>query len=167
MCSSDLGGKYFVAEACESDGTLNGFTPEYSVCLNIEPEHLDYHGSMDNLLGSFDTLFRSTLQTVFYCADCANCIQLASRSRSAMSFGLSPAADYRAVEIHPTDRGSTFKVVCRGQELARVELVIPGEQNIVNALAAFAVADELGIATDKIVAALAEFTGAKIGRAHV
>ena len=155
------GGKYFVAEACESDGTLNGFTPEYSVCLNIEPEHLDYHGSMDNLLGSFDTLFRSTLQTVFYCADCANCIQLASRSRSAMSFGLSPAADYRAVEIHPTDRGSTFKVVCRGQELARVELVIPGEQNIVNALAAFAVADELGIATDKIVAALAEFTGAK------
>ncbi len=155
------GGKYFVAEACESDGTLNGFTPEYAVCLNIEPEHLDYHGTMENLLGTFDTLFRSTLRMVFYCADCANCISLAARSRAAMSFGLSPAADYRAVEIRPTARGSAFTVLCRGQELARVELIIPGEQNVVNALAVFAVADELGVAPEKIRGALAEFTGAK------
>ena len=43
------GGKYFVAEADESDGTLIGFSPEYAVCLNIEPEHLDHYGSMDKL----------------------------------------------------------------------------------------------------------------------
>src|SRR5437870_861283 len=64
------GGNYFVAEACESDGTLIGFTPEYAVCLNIEPEHLDYHGSMERLLASFEAFVSSTLRTVFYCADC-------------------------------------------------------------------------------------------------
>jgi len=155
------GGKYFVAEACESDGTLIGFSPEYAVCLNIESEHMDYHRSMDRLLATFESFFRSTLRTVFYCADCSQCIQLGSQARAAISFGLSPAADYRALNIQPTARGSRFTVACRDQEIGTVELVIPGEQNVVNALAAFAVADELGMPADKIAAALGEFTGAK------
>ena len=67
------GGKYFVAEADESDGTLIGFTPEFAVCLNIEPEHLDFHGSMDRLLATFESFVSSTLRSVFYCADCPAC----------------------------------------------------------------------------------------------
>src|SRR5207249_345090 len=60
------GGKYFVGEDCESDGTLIGFSPEYAVCLNIEPEHLDHYGSMDKLRETFDSFFTSTLKTVFF-----------------------------------------------------------------------------------------------------
>ena len=154
-------GKYFVAEADESDGTLIGFTPQYSVCLNIEAEHLDHHRTMDGLLGNFESFFRSTLNTVFYCADCANCVTLARESRAAISFGLTDKADYRAIEITPTNRGSRFTVICRDQRLGEIELVIPGRQNIVNALAAVAVADQLGMPFAKVAAAVVKFTGAK------
>ena len=138
-----------------------GFTPQYSICLNIEPEHLDYHGSMDGLMTNFETFFRSTLNTVFYCADCANCGILAQQNRSAISFGLSERADYRALDIQATSRGSKFGVMCRGQLLGQIELIIPGRQNVANALAAVAVADQLGMPFDKVAGALARFTGAK------
>jgi len=154
-------GKYFVAEADESDGTLIGFTPQYSVCLNIEAEHLDHHRTMDGLLANFESFFRSTLNTVFYCADCANCVALARESRAAISFGLTAKADYRAIEIASTNRGSRFTVICRDQRLGEIELVIPGRQNIVNALAAVAVADQLGMPFAKVAAAVVKFTGAK------
>ena len=154
-------GKYFVAEADESDGTLIGFSPEYAVCLNIEPEHLDYHRSMEALLATFETFLASTLKTVFFCADCANCLALSRKLRSAISFGLSEAADYRALDIQLTKRGYRFRVACRDQQIGAVELVIPGKQNIVNALAAIAVADQLGVPFEKVAEALREFTGAK------
>jgi len=154
-------GKYFVAEADESDGTLIGFTPQYSICLNIEAEHLDHHRTMDGLLANFGSFFRSTLNTVFYCADCANCVTLAGESRTAISFGLAAQADYRALDITPTKRGCRFTVICRAQRLGEIELVIPGKQNVVNALAAVAVADQLGMPFEKVAAAVATFTGAK------
>lgn len=155
------GGKYFVAEADESDGTLVGFSPEYAVCLNIEPEHLDHYGSMDKLQATFESFFSSTLKTVFLCADCPNCFNLASKCRAAITFGLSEKADYRAFNLESTARGTRFTVACRDQQIGVIELIIPGKQNVTNALAAIAVADELGVPFDKIAAALAEFTGAK------
>lgn len=154
-------GKYFVAEACESDGTLINFAPEIAVCLNIEAEHLDHHGSMERLLGTFETLFLSTREALFYCADCANCRTIAGKARMAISFGLGAQADYRAVDIAPTSRGSRFTVTCRHQRLGDIELVIPGKQNVVNALAVIAVADQLGLAFEKVVTALGTFTGAQ------
>ena len=155
------GGKYFVGEACESDGTLIGFSPEYAVCLNIEPEHLDHYGSMDKLQETFDSFFSSTLKTAFLCADCPNCLEHAAKCRTAITFGLSAQADYRALDVRHTERGSRFTVACRDQQIGVVELVIPGKQNVTNALAAIAVADELGVPFDKIVDALKQFTGAK------
>ncbi len=155
------GGKYFVAEACESDGTLIGFTPEYAVCLNIEPEHLDYHGSMERLLATFETFLASTLKTAFYCSDCPNCAPLGRNLRQAISFGLNERADYRAVDIQPTSRGSKFTVLCRDQRIGEVELIIPGQQNVVNALATLAIADQLGLPFEKAAEALAQFSGAK------
>ena len=148
------GGKYFVAEADESDGTLIGFSPEYAVCLNIESEHLDFHRSMQALLATFETFLTSTLKTVFYCADCANCVALAKKLRSAISFGLAETADYRALDIQPTRRGSRFTVACRDQNIGTVELIIPGKQNVVNALAAIAVADQLGVSFERVAEAL-------------
>ncbi|HUK81143.1 MAG TPA: UDP-N-acetylmuramate--L-alanine ligase [Verrucomicrobiae bacterium] len=155
------GGKYFVAEADESDGTLIRFSPEYAVCLNIEAEHLDFHRSMDKLIATFEAFLSSTLKTVFYCADCAHCVRLARNLRSAISFGLSDRADYRALNIESTSRGSRFAVACRSEQIGTIELVIPGQQNVVNALAAIAVADELGVPFEKVAEALAQFTGAK------
>jgi UDP-N-acetylmuramate--alanine ligase len=155
------GGKVFVAEADESDGTLVGFSPEYSVCLNIEPEHLDHYGSMDKLEATFESLFTSTLKTVFLCADCPNCLAHAARCRVAITFGFSDTADYRALDLEHTAGGARFTVACRDQQMGAIELIIPGQQNVTNALAAVAVADELGVPFEKIAAALREFTGAR------
>jgi UDP-N-acetylmuramate--L-alanine ligase/UDP-N-acetylenolpyruvoylglucosamine reductase len=155
------GGKYFVGEACESDGTLIGFSPEYAVCLNIEPEHLDHYGSMDKLCEAFDSFFSSTLKTVFFCADCPNSLQHAAKCRKAITFGLSAKSDYRALEIEHTAQGSRFTVACRDQKIGVIELVIPGKQNVTNALAAIAVADQLSVPFEKIADALRQFTGAK------
>ncbi len=154
-------GDYFVAEADESDGTLIGFTPEFSVCLNIEPEHMDHYGSMDQMRATFASFFASTLKTVFYCVDCQNCTALVQNNRSAISFGLAPTADYRALDIQPTTWGSRFDIACRTQPIGTVELRIPGAQNVVNALATVAVVDQLGVPFEQIADALAEFTGAK------
>ncbi len=155
------GGKYFVAETDESDGTLAGFSPEYAVCLNIEPEHLDHYGSMDKLRETFETFFSSTHKTVFLCADCPNCLSLAPKCRAAITFGLSPKADYRALDVEQTKCGSRFTVACRDQQIGVIELSIPGQQNVTNALAAIAVADELSVPFEKIADALKQFTGAK------
>jgi UDP-N-acetylmuramate--L-alanine ligase/UDP-N-acetylenolpyruvoylglucosamine reductase len=155
------GGKYFVAEADESDGTLIGFSPEYSVCLNIEPEHLDHYGSMDKLQETFESFFSSTHRTVFLCADCPNCLKLAPNCRAVITFGLSRNADYRALNVEQTKCGTRFTVACRDQHIGVVELGIPGMQNVTNALAAVAVADELGVPFEKIADALGQFTGAK------
>ncbi|MCX7887958.1 MAG: UDP-N-acetylmuramate--L-alanine ligase, partial [Verrucomicrobiae bacterium] len=154
-------GRYFVAEACESDGTLVHQSPEFAVCLNIEAEHLDHYGGMEGLVAAFEALFVQARSVVFYCADCPRCVALAPKARQAVSFGLSDTAVYRAVGILPTDWGNRFTVACRGEKLCTVELVIPGLQNVVNALAAFAVADQLGVPVQKICNALKRFTGAQ------
>src|SRR5207249_4081999 len=106
-------------------------------------------------LATFETFLRSTLKTVFYCADCPNCAVLGRHLRNAISFGLT--GDYRAADIS----GSKFNVLCRDQKIGEIELKIPGQQNIVNALAAVAVADQLGIPFEKVAEALAQFSGAK------
>lgn len=154
------GGRYFVAEADESDGSLIGFTPTFAVVLNIEPEHLDHHGSLDQLLEVFKKFVNSSLNTVFYCADCPNTVAVCQGQVAAISFGLDPKADYHAVNIQTTACGSRFTVECRDQVIGRVELKIPGQQNVVNALAAIAVADQLGLPFDKIGDALGGFAGA-------
>src|SRR5439155_11968803 len=115
----------------------------------------------DKLLATFERFLASTLNIVFYGADCPQSVRLAQNHRSAISFGLSERADYRALNLQPTSRGSRFTVACRDQQIGTIELIIPGRQNVVNSLAAIAVADELGVPFDKVAEALAGFTGAK------
>ncbi|NQU09905.1 hypothetical protein HQ590_03875 [bacterium] len=117
-------GQYFVAEVDESDGTLVGFTPHYAVCLNIEAEHLDYHGSIEALQETFHAFLDATLQRAFYGADCPNAAALGQHVRSGVSFGLSSQADYQAVELEPTARGTRFRARCRGQEIGAFGYVL-------------------------------------------
>src|SRR5439155_18785171 len=105
------------------------------------------------------TFVTRALKIVFSCADCAKCAALGRNLRQAISFGLN--GDYRALNIQPTSRGSKFTVVCRDQKIGEIELIIPGQQNVVNALAAVAVADQLGVPFEKVAGALAQFSGAK------
>jgi UDP-N-acetylmuramate--alanine ligase len=165
-------GKIFVAEADESDGTLIGFSPEYAIVLNIEGDHLDHYGSMQQLHATFETFAASVHHALLVCADDPIANELKSFVKRAVTFGFDESADYRAVNFSSTPLGAACSgvadaahaecdVACRGHALGRLKLRVPGRQNVQNALAAVAMADELGVPFDKISAALATFSGAR------
>jgi len=153
-------GKPFVVEADESDGTLALFSPQASLILNIEEEHLDFYHDIEEIVQVFATLCERTRGPIIYCADDKNTMLLCSYAKKGVSYGLSEQATYRAMDVRLENFSSRFAVLNRGQLLGEVTLEVPGAQNVANALGVVAMATELGIAWNQIVSALAEFRGA-------
>jgi UDP-N-acetylmuramate--L-alanine ligase/UDP-N-acetylenolpyruvoylglucosamine reductase len=157
----DPKGQLFVAEGDESDGTLVEFTPRFSVVLNVEAEHLDHYGSLDQIVSVFKKLCAQTAETIFYCADDAGACRVVEGRADTVSFGFSEKADYRAIDLVRVGRSTSATVLRRGQPLGELVLNIPGEHNISNALSVIALATEQGVDFEKIKSALNTFTGAK------
>jgi len=153
-------GAPFVVEADESDGTLALFSPQASLILNIEEEHLDFYHDIEEIVQVFATLCERTRGPIVYCADDKNTMLLCSHAEKAISYGLSELATYRALDVRLENFSSRFAVLHRGQLLGEVVLQVPGAQNVANALGVVAMATEMGIAWNQIVSALAEFRGA-------
>jgi UDP-N-acetylmuramate--L-alanine ligase/UDP-N-acetylenolpyruvoylglucosamine reductase len=153
-------GAPFVVEADESDGTLALFSPQASLILNIEEEHLDFYHDIEEIVQVFATLCERTRGPIVYCADDKNSMLLCSHAARGVSYGLSELAAYRALDVRLENFGSRFSVLRHGQLAGEVTLQIPGAQNVSNALGVVAMATELGIAWNQIVSALAEFRGA-------
>jgi len=153
-------GAPFVIEADESDGTLALFSPQASLILNIEEEHLDFYHDIEEIVEVFATLCERTRGPIIYCADDKNAMLLCSHADKAISYGLSELATYRALNVRLENFSSRFSVLHRGKLLGEVTLQVPGAQNVANALGVVALATELGIAWNQIVSALLEFRGA-------
>jgi UDP-N-acetylmuramate--L-alanine ligase/UDP-N-acetylenolpyruvoylglucosamine reductase len=153
-------GEFMVAEGDESDGTLALYHPEHSVILNIEAEHLDFYRDIDQIRAVFKTLANQTRGHLIYCAEDPIANELCSGRDNAISYGWQDA-DFTAVDIRDLKGSSAFTVMKRGEPLGDVELGIPGYHNILNALAAIALADACGAAIPLVSRALATFAGAK------
>ncbi len=152
--------EYLVAEGDESDGTLVNYIPEHSIILNIEAEHLDFYRNVDEIKAVFDRLCRQTRGRIFYCAADPGARDVGSRYDNAVSYGWEHA-DYTATDVTEM-RGRTLFTICfKGEELGRVELGIPGRHNVLNALAATAVAREIGCDFASVTRGLASFAGAR------
>jgi UDP-N-acetylmuramate--alanine ligase len=164
-------GDFLVAEADESDASFLYLSPVLAVVTNIDPEHMDHYGSMEQLRKGFDTFVENL---PFYgfavlCADHPEVQALTSRmsDRRRITYGFNPQADIWAVNVRSEATGSTFDLVIRARgetDQARwVGLQIPmaGRHNVQNALAAIAVARELGGTEGQVRAALARFGGVK------
>ena len=164
-------GEWVVVEADESDGTFLRLPATIAVVTNIDPDHLDYFGSFDRLREAFQ---RFVENVPFYgfavlCIDHPEVQAMVGRvtDRRLITYGLSPQADVRADNIRFAEGAAHFDVVMcdrvKGTEvrLDDVLLPMPGEHNVQNALAAIAVASNLGIASTTIRAALARFGGVK------
>jgi UDP-N-acetylenolpyruvoylglucosamine reductase len=149
-----------VAEGDESDGTLALYRPEHSVILNIEAEHLDFYRDLDHIREVFATLADQTRGRLVYCAEDPVAHELCAVHEKAVSYGWEDA-DYTAVDIRDLKGSSAFSVMKRGELLGDVELGIPGRHNILNALAAIALADGCGAEFPLIARALSTFAGAK------
>lgn len=157
----DPRGEYFVAEGDESDGTLRFFTPEHTLVLNIEEEHLDFYADLAAIEGVFSQLLDQTSGSVFYCADDPHAKRICRVRPRSISFGFAPEADYRGTDIDLQDFASVFCVFRRGEKLGEAVLNVPGHHNVSNSLGVIALATELGIPFAKIVASLRRFEHAR------
>lgn len=150
-----------VCEACEYVDTFLQLHPYISVILNIDADHLDYFGSLENIKKSFNKFGNQTSGLIIYNGDDKNSVDTVNDINiKKLSFGLNENNDYYAKDI-TTKNGAkmSFSLIKKGQKLCDIKLNVPGKHNIYNALAAAVVADYLSIDTEFIKKALSEFTG--------
>ncbi len=149
-----------ICEACEFVDTFLQMSPDISVLLNIDNDHLDYFKTMDNLIASFRK-FISMSKVAFINGDDELVLSAANGiDASIVTFGLRKDNTYYAENITPAKYGYRFTAVKKGEKLTEIEMHIPGHHNVLNALAAIAVADYHGIKPEGIKSALEKFTGA-------
>ena len=155
-------GDYLVAEADESDGSFMKLSPSIAVVTNIDPEHLDHYGNMERLK---ETFLDFVNKIPFYglavlCLGSENVQALLPRvEKRYVTYGNTPQADYSLRDITPDGLCTSFSPVRRGEILDRVTLKMVGQHNVLNALAAIAVADELEVPFAVTKEALSHFGG--------
>lgn len=158
----DDNGEWFVAEGDESDGTLVNFSPEHGILLNVEAEHLDHYESLEAIKEVFSRFCHQASGFVIYCGEDSGATSVAAPlGDRAISYGWRIEFDYAATDLSPKGAGTEFTVWRRGDNLGRVRLGVPGRHNVLNSLAAIALAMELDVAFDRVDEALSNFRGAK------
>jgi UDP-N-acetylmuramate--alanine ligase len=161
------GGDYLVAEADESDGSFLHLKPTVAVVTNIDYEHVDFYPDMDALRATFRTFLN---QIPFYgvgvlCIDDAEVrAMIPNLDRKIVTYGVSGDADVRADQgtMVSGEFGQEAVVWAFGQELGLLRLPMGGRHNLQNALAAVAVALELGVPFEAIAKGLGDCQG--VGR---
>ncbi len=155
-------GDLFVAEADESDGSFLKLTPTIAVVTNIDAEHLDHYGTHDAVKEAF---VQHVNRVPFYglcvlCIDHPSVQEILPRiERRHMTYGVSRQAVYRAKNARFEGLATHFDALRRTEPLGTFVVHMPGAHNILNALAAIAVADELGVPLDVTRDAIASFHG--------
>jgi UDP-N-acetylmuramate--alanine ligase len=161
---------WMVVEADESDGSFLRLDGTIAVVTNIDPEHLDHYGSFDAVKQAFVEF----IENVPFYGAAVLCIDHPEvqavipkvRDRRVITYGFSAQADVRGEHVTPVPGGNRFSVVLRQRDgssrrIENIELPMPGRHNVQNALAAVAVAVEMGCADDVIQTGFAKFTGVK------
>ncbi|MEN6370885.1 MAG: UDP-N-acetylmuramate--L-alanine ligase [Armatimonadota bacterium] len=152
----------FVAEACEAFNSFLDLYPSIAVITNIDADHLDYHGTLENIIKSFEKFVSQVDDDgcVIACVDDPNvCNILKNVSKRIIGYSVNGNGDIRAEDISVDSPQASYELVKDGERLGRVTLGVTGVQNIANSLAAAATGFELGVSFDAIRAGLADFTG--------
>ena len=158
-------GDCLVCEADESDASFLHLSPLVAVVTNIDNDHLvNYGGDIEKLAEAY-LGFLQNLPFYGLAVLCADDPRLAALrpelGRQAATYGIeAPDADLRAIDIEPNGSGSTFTLrIAEADETLRVRLALPGTHNILNALAALAVARDLGVPLQTAADSLQNFPG--------
>jgi len=165
------GGDWMVAEADESDGSFLKLPATIAVVTNIDPEHMEHYGSFDKLREAFDA-FVENIPFYGFAALCVDHTEVQAMiprvsDRRIITYGFSPQADVRGLNLQPGPGGMRFDVTIadrkKGVERAIAGLSLPmvGDHNVQNALAAIAIAAEMNLDDATIKSALAGFEGVK------
>ena len=164
-------GDWMVVEADESDGSFTKLPATIAVVTNIDREHMDHYRDFDEVRRAYDAFVQNI---PFYgfavlCADHPEVQEMAARvrDRKIVTYGFSPQADVRAMNIQTSSAGSRYDVIVTdrktGQvrELGAFALPVIGRHNVQNSLAAIAVGTQLGFKDEALRAALGAFEGVK------
>jgi UDP-N-acetylmuramate--alanine ligase len=164
-------GDWMVVEADESDGTFTRLPATVAIVTNIDPEHLDFYGSFDRLRAAFEA-FVGNIPFYGFAVMCIDHPVVQGMipklsDRRILTYGLSPQADIRAVDLRLGSDGARYDIVVsdapteRGRTIADLFLPMFGRHNVQNSLAAAAVAEGLGLGDEALRAALGNFKGVK------
>jgi UDP-N-acetylmuramate--alanine ligase len=166
--AADGAGRYFVAEADESDGAFLVYSPFAAIVTNVEADHLDHYGTEAAYRQAFDDFAElvDPAGLVVCVVDDPGARDLADRvagqGGSVLRVGTSPAAELRATDIRFAGRSSRFVVKTTSEPPGRVgevTLQIPGRHYVVDALAALGLGLRLGFEFDQLTRGLEGFTG--------
>ena len=155
-------GDLLVAEADESDGSFLRLSPTIAAVTNIDPEHLDFYGTH----AALKQAFREFVEKVPFYGLAVLCLDhpdvqdlLPGIQRRHVTYGISPQADYSARGVSFQGISTSFQAFRRGDPLGEFTVRMPGQHNVLNTLAAIAVADELEVPLDVMKESLATFHG--------
>jgi UDP-N-acetylmuramate--alanine ligase len=166
-CNAKLGeGEYMVAELDESDGSFELFSPNVTVVTNVDWDHIDHYPTFDSVLEAFGRFIkgRKPGAPAVICAEDPGVLKLMESGAidRAVPYGWGRRWKWGAEDIRFLDGGgSVFTVTKDGGPIGEMRLKLSGEHNVLNALAAFAASDAMGIPFQKAAEALSVFSGAK------
>lgn len=161
---------WMVVEADESDGSFLRLDGTIAVVTNIDPEHLDHYGDFEGVKRAFVEFIHNVpfYGAAILCVDHPEVQAVIGqvRDRKVVTYGFSLQADICGVNIRALGGGNTFDVIVRqrGEEDRRIEgvhLPMPGRHNVQNALAAIAVAIEMGCSDEVIRGGFGSFSGVR------
>lgn len=141
---------YFITEACEFKKNFLLLKPDIAIILNSDPDHLECYGSYEKLREAYLVFARSADESITLYGDFDG---------ENLTFGFDKRADYCAKEVVCNDGKYSFNAYCGNSLLGEVKLNAYGKHNVLNALAAIAAAQTVGIPFTQIVGGLSEFTG--------
>lgn len=150
-------------EACEYVDTFLHLSPDIAVILNIDEDHMEYFKTLDNLIASFHKFAQKTSRCIIANGDDPNTMRALEgiTGKTIRTFGWANTNDYFPANIaHPDRAHTTFDLMHRGECIAAIPLKVPGQHNVLNAVAACAAALEAGAKPDQLASGLAEFGGA-------
>ena len=154
----------FIAEACEYNRSFLRMRPTVAVVLNIDADHLDCYRDLDEIeetFGQFLGLLPEDGIAVANGDDPRVRRQTERLACGKIFFGLGENNDWRPENLREDEQGyARFDLTCRGRVITPVVMGVPGMFNVMNALAALAAADALGLPAEKAAESLARFTGA-------
>ena len=152
-------GDVLVVEADESDGTFLELSPRDAIVTSVLPDHLDHYGGYGALVDAFRGFVAAVPGICLVCADDPGAADLADSNERALTYGFDDVATYRISDYEGGRAGTQFRLAGRGELLGAIELPVPGRHNALNAVAAAAMALELGVTFSAVTRALGAFGG--------
>jgi UDP-N-acetylmuramate--alanine ligase len=155
-------GDVFITEADEYDRSLLALSPNIAVITTLEEDHLDCYEDLTDIKQTFLQFANKVPKTgiTICCRDEPNIREIIPNIIGpVITYGIYPETDYQAINLKYDKSGSFFDIHNKARKIEDISLQLPGQHNILNALAAFIIGEILGISVDKIKTSLNEFSG--------